>query len=111
MADRGGDLMKIVAVTRDVDDTLALLRANAELAARIDRPFTLMPVGAGARRSRFVLPLLGSVWAFGQVRRVPGGFDQMPLVRELRAVFDAVRDVDPDPATAAPAVESGAADA
>jgi len=92
MAGRGGDLLKIVAAARDSEDTLALLRATVRMAARLSVPFTLMPVGAGAHRSRFVLPLLGAAWAFGQVSHGPGGFRQMPLVRELRAVFDAVGD-------------------
>ncbi len=95
MQARGADLAKIVSVTPDERDALDLLRAHAEVRAAVTVPFTLMGVGAAARAARFVAALYGSAWAFGQVDRPAGGFDLMPLVRDLRAVFDAVADRGP----------------
>lgn len=89
MTARGADLVKIVGVSRGIDDVPDLLRANLALAAVTPGPFALMSVGREARIGRFLAPLFGSAWAFGQARR--GAFDAMPLVRELRAAFDAIR--------------------
>ncbi len=89
MADRGADLTKIVGVSRGIDDVPDFLRANLSLAAVMPVPFTLMSVGLEARLGRFLAPLLGSAWAFGQARR--SAFQPMPLVRDLRAAFDAIR--------------------
>ncbi len=93
MADRGADLTKIVGVSRGIDDVPDLLRANLSLAAVMSVPYTLMSVGREARLGRFLAPLLGSAWAFGQARR--SAFDPMPLVRDLRAFFDAIRSPQP----------------
>jgi len=89
MAARGADLAKVVGVSRGIDDVPDLLRANLALAAVLPIPFTLMCVGREARIGRFLAPLCGSAWAFGQARH--GAFELMPLVRELRAAFDTIR--------------------
>jgi hypothetical protein len=89
MVSRGADLVKIVGVSRGVDDILQLLRVSLSLAAVMPVPFTLMSVGGEARLGRFLAPFFGSAWAFGQARR--GAFEPMPLVRELRAAFAAIR--------------------
>jgi 3-dehydroquinate dehydratase len=98
IAGRGADLAKIVGVSRGIDDMPELLRANLSLGAAMPVPFTLMSVGGEARLGRFLAPLFGSAWAFGQARR--GAFAPMPLVLELRAVFDAIRPPSSAPAEA-----------
>lgn len=90
MQSRGADLAKIVSVAVDERDAVDLLRAHAEMRAAVSIPFTLMAVGDSARAARFVAPLYGSAWAFGQVDQPAGGFGLMPRVRDLRAVFNAV---------------------
>jgi hypothetical protein len=95
MAERGADMVKIVGVGFGLADVLELLQATVALRSVLSLPFTLMTVGPEARVGRFLGPLFGSAWAYGQVER--GAFTTMPLVRELRAVFDAIGPASPTP--------------
>lgn len=90
MTSRGADLVKIVGVTRACEHVVDLLGTTLALKAVTHVPFSMMSVGGASRIGRFLGPMFGSSWAFGQARRSPGGFDQMPLVRELRAAFGAI---------------------
>lgn len=94
-ADRGADMVKIVGVDTSWRDLLDTFSATVRLDEELDVPFLMMSHGEHGVLGRYVTPFLGSMLCFTQHEYPPGGFYLQPLTANVRAVFDAVKNVTP----------------
>lgn len=82
--ERGGDLAKIVAPTRDEDHALEYLAAAAAIWRDRMLPTAVVGAGKAGRITRLVAPVLGRSWALCSERITDGGFPDQPPVAEAR---------------------------
>lgn len=92
---RGADMVKIVGVDTSWDDLLDTLAATVELDRELDVPFVMLSHGEHGVLGRYMSPFLGSMLCFTQQSYPPGGFYLQPLTRNVKAVFDSVKNVTP----------------
>lgn len=93
--ERGADMVKIVGVDTSRADLLDTLAATVDLDRELDVPFVMMSHGEHGVLGRYMSPFLGSMLCFTQQSYPPGGFYLQPLTRNVKAVFDSVKNATP----------------
>jgi len=95
MERRGADIAKVVSVDNSWDDLLDTFKATIELKRTLRIPFIMMSHGEYGILARYVAPFLGSMLCFTQHEYTPGGFYLQPLTRNVKMVFENMKNVVP----------------